>query len=38
MGFVIQSIKLNHFSKELLKFIFYETGFHKYKYMNNLKN
>ena len=30
MGFVIQSVRPNHFSKELLKFIFYEIGFHKY--------
>ena len=36
MSLVIQSVKPNHFSKELLKFIFYEIGFHKI-YMNNLK-
>ena len=30
MDLVIQSVKPNHFSKKLLKFIFYEIGFHKY--------
>ena len=37
MGLIIQSVKPNHFSKKLLKFIFYEIGFHKI-YMNNLKD
>ena len=37
MGLVIQSVRPNHFSKELLKFIFYEIRFHKI-YMNNLKD
>ena len=36
MSLVIQSVRPNYFSKELLKFIFYETRFHKI-YMNNLK-
>ena len=36
-GLVIQSVRPNHFNKELLKFIFYEIRFHKI-YMNNLKN
>ena len=36
MSLVIQSVRPNHFNKELLKFIFYETRFHKI-YMNNLK-
>ena len=33
MSLVIQSVRPNHFSKELLKFIFYEIRFHKI-YMN----
>ena len=37
MGLVIQSVRLNHFSKELLQFIFYEIRFHKI-YMTNLKD
>ena len=37
MGLIIQSVKPNHFSKKLLKFIFYEIRFHKI-YMNNLKD
>ena len=37
IGLVIQSVRPNHFSKELLKFIFYEIRFHKI-YMNNLKD
>ena len=37
MGLVIQSVRPNYFSKELLKFIFYEIRFHKI-YMNNLKD
>ena len=37
MDLVIQSARLNHFSKELLKFIFYEIRFYKI-YMNNLKD
>ena len=37
MGLVIQSVRPNHFSKELLKFIFYEIRFHKI-YMNNLED
>ena len=37
MGLVIQSIRPNHFSKELLKFIFYEIRFHKYKNNQNIK-
>ena len=37
MGLVIQSVRPNHFSKELLKFIFYEIRLHKI-YMNNLKD
>ena len=36
MGLVIQSVRPNHFSKELLKYI-YEIGFHKYM-MDNLKD
>ena len=36
MRFVFESAKPNHFTKELLKFTFYEIWFHKY--MNNLKN
>ena len=28
MDLVIQSVRPNHFSKELLKFLFYEIGFH----------
>ena len=36
MGLVIQSVRPNYFSKELLKFKFYEIRFHKI-YMNNLK-
>ena len=30
MGLVIQNVRPNHFSKNLLKFIFYEIRFHKY--------
>ena len=37
MGLVIQSVRPNHFSKELLKVYIYEIGFHKYM-MNNLKD
>ena len=37
MGLVIQSIGPNHFSKELLKYIFMKLGFHKYM-MNNIKD
>ena len=41
MSSVIQSVRPNYFSKELLKYIFmkldYEIGFHKY-IMNNLKD
>ena len=37
MSLVIQSIRPNHFNKELLKFIFYEIRFHKI-YMNNLED
>ena len=37
MSLIIQSVKPNHFSKKLLKFIFYEIRFHKI-YMNNLKD
>ena len=35
MDLVIQSVRPNHFNKELLKFIFYEIRFHKI-YINNL--
>ena len=28
MDLVIQSVRPNHFSKESLKFLFYEIGFH----------
>ena len=35
MGLVIQSVRPNHFNKELLKFIFYEIRFHKI-YINNV--
>ena len=28
MDLVIQSVRPNHFSKEFLKFLFYEIGFH----------
>ena len=28
MGLIIQSVRSNYFSKELLKFIFYEIRFH----------
>ena len=35
MGLVIQNVGLNHFSKELLNYIF--IGFHKYM-MNNVKD
>ena len=38
MSLVIQSLRPNHFSKELLKFMFYEIGFHKNIYVNNLKD
>ena len=35
MGLVIQNVRPNYFSKELLKYIYiYEIGFHKYM-MNN---
>ena len=37
MDLVIQSVRPNHFSKELLKFIFYKIRFHKM-YINNLKD
>ena len=37
MSLVIQSVRPNHFSKELLKFMSYEIGFHKI-YMNNLND
>ena len=40
MGLVIQSVRPNHFSKELFIYIYiyiYEIGFHKYM-MNNLKD
>ena len=38
MGLFIQSIGSNHFSKELLKYIYiYEIGFHKY-ILNNIKD
>ena len=32
MSLVIQSVRPNHFSKELLNFIFYEIRFIKYIY------
>ena len=40
MSLIIQNVTPNHFSKELLKFIFYEIWFHKYIYiyMNNLND
>ena len=38
MGLVIQNVRPNYFSKELLNYIYiYEIGFHKYM-MNNLKD
>ena len=37
MDLIIQSVRSNHFSKESLKFVFYEIRFHKV-YMNNLKD
>ena len=40
MSLVIQSVRPNHFSKKLLKYIFMkldEIGFHKYM-MNNLND
>ena len=37
MSLVFQSVRPNQFSKELLKFIFYEIRFHTI-YMNNLKD
>ena len=37
MNLVIQTVKPNYFSKDLLKFVFYEIRFQKI-YMNNLKD
>ena len=40
IGLIIQSVGPNHFSKELLKYIYlfiYEIGFHKY-ILNNIKD
>ena len=38
MGLVIQNVRLNYFSKDLLiKVYIYEIGFHKYM-MNSLKD
>ena len=37
IGLAIQSVRPNHFSKELLKFIFNEIRFYKI-YINNLKD
>ena len=36
MDLVIQSVRSNHFSKELLNFIYYKIWFHKY--INNLND
>ena len=37
MSLVIQTVRPNYFSKDLLKFVFYEIRFQKI-YMNNLKD
>ena len=37
ISLVIQTVRPNYFSKDLLKFVFYEIRFQKI-YMNNLKD